>query len=302
MRKYLKSFDLPCAESEGDFLVNNGKLDTQCYSQNNIHPFRFFSDRGLRSFEFEPITLFCGSNGSGKSTLLNLIAQKLELDRPTLFNDTPFMNDYVDMCTFELCEDVRLPKASKIIASDDIFDFLLNIRAINSGISEQRMSIFEEYCDEKRRSLNGERVLVKSIDDYAALKRRREVNSSSVSKYAVRRMRGHEHELSGKSNGESAYMYFVDQIRENALYLLDEPENSLSPKLQKELAEFLEESVRFYNCQLIISTHSPFLLALRGAKLYDLDERPIKAKRWSEVDNVRAYFELFEKRKDEFLR
>lgn len=299
MQKYLESFDLPSSEEEGAFLLNDEKLDSYCYSQNNIHPFRFFSDRGLRSFGFEPITLFCGSNGSGKSTLLNLIAQKLELDRPTPFNDTPFMNDYVEMCSFELCEAARLPKASKIIASDDVFDFLLDIRTINSGISDQRARIFKEYCDEVERSMRGERVLLKSIDDYGALKRRREVNSSTVSQYVTRRMRGHE--LSGKSNGESAYMYFVDQIRENALYLLDEPENSLSPKLQKELAAFLEESVRFYNCQLIISTHSPFLLALRGAKLYDLDERPIRCKRWSEVDNVRAYFELFEKRKDEFL-
>mgnify|MGYP006990124335 CR=1 FL=1 len=31
------------------------------------------------------------------------------------------------------------------------------------------------------------------------------------------------------SNGESAFLYFTDKIKENGLYLLDEPENSLSP-------------------------------------------------------------------------
>ena len=34
---------------------------------------------------------------------------------------------------------------------------------------------------------------------------------------------------------------------------------------QRELAQFLTDSVRFYRCQFIISTHSPFLLSLRDA-------------------------------------
>ena len=32
------------------------------------------------------------------------------------------------------------------------------------------------------------------------------------------------------SNGESAFLYFTEKIQENGLYLLDEPENSLSPE------------------------------------------------------------------------
>ncbi len=295
---YLKNFTLPSACAEDDVLLNDIKLDSGCYSHNNIHPFRFFTDKGLHELRFEHITLLCGSNDSGKSTLLNLIAQKLDLDRPTMFNDAPFMNDYVDICNYELAENGRLPKSSKIIASDDVFDFLLNIRAVNAGIVEQRESFFAEYCAEKKLSAAGVPVRIRSIDDYDKLKRRREVIHSSPSKYASRRMPGNE--LSGRSNGESAYLYFTDQIRENALYLLDEPENSLSPKLQRALAAYLEEAVRFYNCQLIISTHSPFLLALKGAKVYDLDELPIRAKRWSEVENVRAYFELFEQRREDF--
>lgn len=40
------------------------------------------------------------------------------------------------------------------------------------------------------------------------------------------------------SNGESAFIYFSDKIKENALYLLDEPENSLSSQKQLELRNF----------------------------------------------------------------
>lgn len=104
----------------------------------------------------------------------------------------------------------------------------------------------------------------------------------------------------GYSNGESAFLYFTEKIEKNGLYLLDEPENSLSPMRQMELMRFIEDSARFFGCQFIISTHSPFLLAMNGAKIYDLDENPVQVKKWTELDNVRTYYEFFNKHKGEF--
>lgn len=94
------------------------------------------------------------------------------------------------------------------------------------------------------------------------------------------------------SNGESALIYFTDKIKESGLYLLDEPENSLSPDKQQELLQFLEDSVRFYNCQFVISTHSPFLLSMRGAKIYDPDEEPVDVRKWTQLGNVRAFYDF----------
>lgn len=95
-------------------------------------------------------------------------------------------------------------------------------------------------------------------------------------------------------------MYFTDKIKENGLYLLDEPENSLSPDRQQELLQFLEDSVRFYNCQFVISTHSPFLLSMRGAKIYDLDEEPVDVRKWTQLGNVRVFYDFFKKHEREF--
>ena len=50
----------------------------------------------------------------------------------------------------------------------------------------------------------------------------------------------------------------------------------------------------------MISTHSPFLLAMRGAKIYDLDEDPVDVKRWTELENVRVYYEFFREHEGEF--
>ena len=82
--------------------------------------------------------------------------------------------------------------------------------------------------------------------------------------------------------------------------MLDEPENSLSVKLQNELRQFIEDSVRFYHCQFVISSHSPFLLSMKGAKVYDLDDTPVREKPWTELENVRIYYEFFERYREQF--
>lgn len=105
-----------------------------------------------------------------------------------------------------------------------------------------------------------------------------------------------------RSNGESALMYFTNKIQENQIYLLDEPENSLSAEYQQELLQFIEDSARFFNCQFIIATHSPFLLAAKHAKIYDLDAKPVAVKKWTELENVRRYFDFFMAHVEEFCK
>ena len=47
-----------------------------------------------------------------------------------------------------------------------------------------------------------------------------------------------------KSNGENAIRFFTERITEDALFLLDEPENSLAPNRQRELAQFFRGSCK----------------------------------------------------------
>ena len=70
--------------------------------------------------------------------------------------------------------------------------------------------------------------------------------------------------------------------------------------MQMELVKMLEEMARFCGCQFIIAIHSPFLLSLAGARIYDLDEKPAAVKNWWELENVKIYFEFFEKHRDLF--
>lgn len=294
---YLKSFTLLTDSDELDYIFHRGKLDMQCYASNQ-YPFGIFPHKRLSKIEFEPITIFYGGNGSGKSTILNVIAEKLKLERTAPFNNSPIIEDYLNLCKYSFSYGTPyLPDGSAIITSDGVFDYLLDIRAINEGIDRRRDGLLEEY-DSIRGELTNCGWQMKSLDDYEELRKRNEIRRGTKSQYVADRLRGTEYRM--HSNGESAFAYFTNKIEANSLYLLDEPENSLSAKLQQELAQFLEDAARFYGCQLIISTHSPFLLSMRGAKIYDLDGDPAVVKRWSELDNIRAYYDLFDSRRKEF--
>ena len=76
----------------------------------------------------------------------------------------------------------------------------------------------------------------------------------------------------------------------------------ISSAYQEQLRDFLVESARHFGCQFVISTHSPILLSIKQALIYDLDSVPVRTKRWTELENVRKYFDFFEEHRNEFLK
>lgn len=284
---YVRSITFPTQEAEFDFFIT---IKRTVYD--SFYPFQVLSKRRFERIDFEPITILYGGNGSGKTTALNVLAEKLRLHRDSLFNRSNFFNDYLDFCAVETETDI--PSHSRIITSDDVFDYILNLRALNEGIDQKREELFEEYLDNKYAQFQ-----LKSLDDYETLKKINQARSKTQSRYVRHELMDNVRE---QSNGESAFRYFIEKMEENGLYLLDEPENSLSPERQLELMQYIEDSARFFGCQFVISTHSPFFLAMREAKIYDLDADPVDVKKWTELKNVRAYYDFFQQHKEEFER
>lgn len=282
---YLDSFSFPDDGIEFDFILS---IKRNCY--NSFYPFKILSKRELTILNFEPITILYGGNGSGKTTALNVISEKLNLMRDSRFNQSNFFPDYVNLCDYSLIREI--PSHSRTITSDDVFDYMLNVRMMNEGIDTKRENLFEDYLDAKYSSFK-----FTSMNDYEQLKKVNQARSKTQSKFVSNNLMENIRE---HSNGENAFQYFMDKIEENGLYLLDEPENSLSPERQLELVRFIEDSVRFFGCQFIISTHSPFLLAMRDVKIYDLDEVPVKPKPWTSLKNVQIYHDFFEAHRKEF--
>lgn len=282
---YLRAFSFPNEDLEFDFII---KIKRTCYD--SFYPFKILSRNGFDRIDFEPVTILYGGNGSGKSTALNVIAEKAGIKRDSIYNKSNFYPDYVNMCEMQLKADI--PENSRIITSDDVFDYMLNIRNLNEGIDQKREELFEEYLDAKYSHFQ-----MRSLADYEQLKKVNTARSKTQSRFVRNELIDNVREY---SNGESAFRYFTEKIEDNGLYILDEPENSLSPKRQLELVKFLEDSARFFGCQFIISTHSPFLLSMREAKIYNLDENPVTVRRWTELENVRTYYEFFKKHENQF--
>lgn len=293
---YLESFTLPDEKTETGYIISCGrdayKSLMSCYPK-DLYPFKVFPPKRLTKLVFEPITILYGGNGSGKSTLLNVMAEKLGIDHDSPANHTPYFEEYLGFCDYTLSPGQRrIPKESAIVTSDDVFDFLLNVRVMNQGIDRRREELFDEYRVSRKDGFT-----LRSLEDYEELKRHNEARGMTKNAYTAKRL---PKALTTQSNGESAMSYFTQRIRENALYLLDEPENSLSAELQRELASFLQDSARFYGCQFVISTHSPFLLSLKGARIYDLDSVPASVSKWTELPAVQAYYRLFKTHEEAF--
>ena len=295
MAIYLEDFTFLSERTEYDITSSETRT---CF--NSLYPCRIFPQKGMRRLEFDNITILYGGNGSGKSTALNIMAAKMRLLRDIPFNPTNFFGEYVEATDFNssrYADSKGIPQESRILCSEDVFDRTLTIRAQNHGINAKREDVAQEWGDINNRGGGQRRLTTIHGPAFEAYKRTYEIQRKSMSAM-IRAEVGFN--VQTGSNGENSFNFFLEKIRAGALYLLDEPEDSLSAKWQVKLAALLEGMARFEKCQFVIATHSPFLLGIQGAKIYDLDTKGVPVRKWTELENVREYFDFFQARKGEF--
>lgn len=87
------------------------------------------------------------------------------------------------------------------------------------------------------------------------------------------------------SHGESFFALLHHRLGGEGLYLFDEPEAALSPRRQMAMLLEMHRLVR-QGSQLILSTHSPILLAYPDAWIYQLDETGIRNVSYGQTENV----------------
>lgn len=261
------------------FRLSNKKLKNP-----NIYPYNVFADREWDPFVFGRITVFCGNNASGKSTLLNIIGNVLSLygtEAVAVWGSRGYFSEFCSQCGYSLGEEEdgrpvkKLPLHSRYIKSEDV---LYEIKKIQKAAILEEDYIYEHV----RRGMKKEQAVEQR-------------NKESYNYMEIRRFAQEKY-----SNGETSLQLFDDWIEPSALYLMDEPEVSLSPQNQIVLAERLNHMSRFLNCQFIIATHSPFMLGTLDARIYDIDSRYAEVKTWNELENVRFMYEFFQKHKDVF--
>ncbi|RXF69571.1 AAA family ATPase [Hansschlegelia zhihuaiae] len=95
-------------------------------------------------------------------------------------------------------------------------------------------------------------------------------------------------DLHEMSHGQAVMKLLRHRFRGGGIYLMDEPEAALAPETQLEviarIAQLCGEGARF-----VLATHSPLLMALPDALIYELDETGVSRRAYQELNHVRLY-------------
>ncbi|GBD50593.1 AAA family ATPase [Methylopila sp. Yamaguchi] len=90
------------------------------------------------------------------------------------------------------------------------------------------------------------------------------------------------------SHGQSVIQLLRHRFSPRGIYVMDEPEAALAPETQFEAIAAIAELAR-RGAQFVLATHSPLLMALPGAALYELTERGLERRAYHELGHVRLY-------------
>jgi predicted ATPase len=99
--------------------------------------------------------------------------------------------------------------------------------------------------------------------------------------------------LTLRSRGEGLLAYFRGRYRVPGLYFLDEPEAALSPASQLELLRLLSDYRQRGHAQFVIATHSPLIMAVKGAQVFALGDGPILETTYQETEHYRLFRDFF---------
>jgi predicted ATPase len=94
------------------------------------------------------------------------------------------------------------------------------------------------------------------------------------------------------SHGEGFLDFFEGRFSRQGIFILDEPESALSPQRQFEFLKLLRRMQRENNCQVIMATHSPILMALPDADLWHIDEFGVHPTRLEDTTHFKIYREF----------
>lgn len=237
------------------------------HSNNEGFPWTVLVVAGLNTLEFHtPVTFFVGENGSGKSTVLEGIAagmRAIAVGSADIEQDETLRaaKRFASGFTFERR---RHPRTKMFFRAEDVFGFTRRMLRTMRDLSD----IEEEF-------------------------RRELPNGSYGQKLATGAVRGQRAALEGRygrdpdarSHGEIFLTLLASRLTPGGLYLLDEPEAPLSPRGVLQLIALIKDRVG-RDCQFLIATHSPMLLAFPESTIYVFDGDAIRPTPYADVEHV----------------
>ncbi len=213
------------------------------------------------------VTIFVGDNGCGKSTLLESIAYKLNfplIGGGIKHHERSGFEASVSIEPFlEIVWNKETYKGF-FFRAEDFSDFVNSVENENKKIAldliELKGQVDDSIIDRLSESMN----------------------------YNLREMRkNYGGNMQAYSHGEAFLKILQTRIGDKGIFLLDEPEAALSPLKQLSLISLIMEIVKMKNAQFIIATHSPILMGIPGATIYEIQENGMNEVPYTETDHYR---------------
>lgn len=226
------------------------------------------------------ITVFVGDNGSGKSTLLkalayynnsiNVSAQRIESN---------YYKEIIELASKMKCTYDVKTRSGFFFSGEEFITYINQLKQMKQDLKDELKRVDVEYKDKSvfaqnqaRMAFAGQLHLMENTYDG---------------------------ELKEKSHGEGFLEFFKARMQKQGIYLLDEPETPLSAVNQYKLVVMITDLVRS-GSQVVIATHSPILMALEGAKIYNFTDDLVEEIKYEDIESV-VFMKHFLNNKDNYI-
>ena len=236
-------------------------------TKKDTYPFNIPSIKNTKELDLSnKITIFVGDNGSGKSTLLKAIAY---YNNSINVSSEDINSSYYEEIR-ELSSNIKLAYTYKtrsgfFFSGEEFITYINNIKKMKEDLRNELRRVEIEYKDKSIFTQNQAR--------------------SAFSKELYELENSYNGDLKEKSHGEGFIDFFKQRMHKQGIYLLDEPETPLSAVNQYQLVVLITDLVRS-GSQVIIATHSPIIMALKEATIYQFNETGINKVNYDDIEHV----------------
>lgn len=211
------------------------------------------------------VTILAGDNGSGKSTLLEALAMYIKL--PLIGGQIRLKDGFEAAGLLQPYVELNWKKQTGkgfFFRAEDFSDFI-------NAVENERNKIAADLSD------------LQGVVDDSIIRQ-----MSDTANYVLHKMRkDYGDNMQAFSHGEAYLQILQTRITGKGIYLLDEPEAALSPLKQLALMAFILQVLKEDNSQFIIATHSPILMGIPGACIYEIRETGLQKTDYKDTDHYR---------------